>query len=126
MPKAARFVAISATLKWEAELLWGCFIGLDLPDPIRCWFGRGKYVVQGGAVVCGGLVLVVFNHVTDSTEKGFPGGWLSLLHVFVLLGEVNIADDVDCGITGLSVGVSCWEGQRVAVQVVQHITDHKR
>ena len=34
--------------------------------------------------------------------------------------------DVDRGITGLTVGVSCWEGQRVAVQVVQHITDHKR
>ena len=54
MPGAARFVAISATSKWEAELLRGYFLALNLLDPIGHGFGRGKYVVQGGAVIRGG------------------------------------------------------------------------
>ena len=106
MQIAARFVAISATLKWEAELFWGCFVVLDLPDPIRGWFRRGKYVVQGGAVVLGRLVLGVFNDAVDAAQEGFPCSWLVLLYILVLLGEVNIADDVDCGITGLTLRIS--------------------
>lgn len=126
MPKAARFVAISATLKWEAELLRGCSIGLDLLDPIRCWFGRGKYVVQGWAMVLGRLVLGVFNDAVDATQEGFPCSWLVFLYILVLLGEVNIADDVDCGITGLTLGLSGGQCERIPVQIVQHISHHKR
>lgn len=84
MPKPVRFVAISATLKWEAKLFWGCFVVLDLPDPIRGWFRRGKYVVQGGAVIRGGLILVVLNHMMNTAEKCFPGGRFIFLHIMVL------------------------------------------
>ena len=90
MPGAARFVAISATSKWEAELLRGCFLVLDLLDPIGHRFGRGKYVVQGGAVIRGGLVLVVLNHMMNTAEKCFPGGRFILLDVLLLIPQVYI------------------------------------
>lgn len=124
MPGAARFVAISATSKWEAELLRGYFLALNLLDPIGHGFGRGKYVVQGGAVIRGGLVPVVFNHMMNTAEKCFPGGRFILLDVLVLILGRDVTNEIDRSITGLPVGVPCRECQGVTVQIVQHITDH--
>ena len=71
-------------------MLRGCFLVLNLLDPIGHRFGRGKYVVQGGAVIRGRLILVVFNHMMNTAEKGFPGGRLILLHISILFREVYI------------------------------------
>ena len=115
MPGAARFVAISATSKWEAELLRGYFLALNLLDPIGHGFGRGKYVVQGGAVIRGGLVPVVFNHMMNTAEKCFPGGRFILLKIAILCGESYVGNKIDRGVTGLPVGVPCRECQGVTV-----------
>ena len=71
-------------------MLRGCFLVLDLLDPIGHRFGRGKYVVQGGAVIRGGLVLVVLNHMMNTAEKCFPGGRFILLDVLLLIPQVYI------------------------------------
>ena len=71
-------------------MLRGCFLALDLLDPIGHRFRRGKYVVQGGAVIRGRLVLVVLNHMMNTAEKGFPCGRFILLHISILLREVYI------------------------------------
>ena len=71
-------------------MLRGCFLVLDLLDPIGHRFRRGKYVVQGRAVIRGGLVPVVLNHMMNPAEKCFPGGRFILLHISILFGEVYI------------------------------------
>lgn len=71
-------------------MLRGCFLVLDFLDPIGHRFRRGKYVVQGRAVIRGGLVPVVFNHMMNTAEKCFPGGRFMLLHISILFGEVYI------------------------------------
>lgn len=107
-------------------MLRGCFLALDLLDPIGHRFRRGKYVVQGGAVIRGGLVLVVLNHMMNTAEKGFPCGRFILLHISILLREVYIRYEIDRGIAGLPIGISCGECQGVPVKIVQHIPHHER
>ena len=119
MPGAARFVAVLATSKWEAELLRGYFLVLNLLDPIGHRFGRGKYVVQGGAVICGGLVPVVFNHMMNTAEKCFPGFRLILLKVTILILERDVTNEIDRRITCLRGGIPCRERQGLSGRVGQ-------
>ena len=125
MPIVARFVAISATSKREAKLLRGCFLVLDFLDPIRNRFRRGKYVVQGGAVIRGGLVPVVLNHMMNTAEKCLPGFRLILLKVPILILERDVTNEIDRGVAGLPVCIPCRECQGVTLQIDQHTSDQK-
>ena len=96
-------------------MLRGCFLVLNLLDPIGHRFRRWKYVVQGGAVIRGGLVPVVLNHMMNTAEKCFPGGRFILLKIAILCGESYVGNKIDRGVTGLPVGVPCRERQGIAV-----------
>ena len=91
-------------------------------DPI----GDGRIdVVRGVAVVDGRTILAIFDYFVDAAEKGTPSGGFFMLHNGVLLLEVNVAYNVDRLITGNTIGVSCWERDGIAVQIVEHISDHE-
>lgn len=62
----------------------------------------------------------VFDHLLDTPKERLPCCRFILLHVRILGGQVNIADNINRFKTGDFVCISAPKFQRVAIQNIEH------